>query len=529
MRDSNYLVIFWLAVSAAACGDPATEGDISAGGTGATGGAAQAGKGGGNAAGQGGTQGQAGSATSSGGSSGTGVGGAGGTGGVGTSSGGAGTAGTSAGAPATGGMGTGGAPMTGGAGGVAAGGAGAGGTLGGAGNSAGGSAGIEGTGGTAGAGGGAGGSGGMAAGAGGGGMAGKGGAGGAGTGGGAGKAGSGGSAGTGSCDAPPAASPLVGWASVSGNSVTTTTGGGNATPVTVTTLSEFSSAVSGTNAAVIYVKGTLSAGKVNIGSNKTIAGICGAELHGHLELNGSVNVIIRNIKFVGYGVGNCALDPDYDSGTGCSSGNDGISVQKNAHHIWFDHCDISDGTDGNLDITNAANYVTVSWTRFHYTARTDNEGDDSTGAAGHRYSNLIGGTDSPSSYDDANALNVTWHHNQWGDHVVERQARVRFGRNHFFNNLWSSGDTNYCIRAGKQARILVENSVFDSQNDPMQFNNSTDQGTANITATGNDYTDSSGSKDTGGGGSAIGTLPYSYSADPVSGVAASVLAGVGPK
>ena len=40
--------------------------------------------------------------------------------------------------------------------------------------------------------------------------------------------------------------------------------------------------------------------------------------------------------------------------------------------------------------------MTVSWTKFHYTARTDNQGNDSTGATGHRYSNLVGGDDNSS-------------------------------------------------------------------------------------------------------------------------------------
>ncbi len=278
------------------------------------------------------------------------------------------------------------------------------------------------------------------------------------------------------------------------------------------------------------MKGKLSPGKISVGSNKTIAGICGAEIHGHLELGGSTNVIVRNIKIVGYGAGDCKLDPDYDSSTGCSSGNDAISVQKNAHHIWFDHCDISDGTDGNLDITNGANYVTVSWTKFHYSARTDNEGDDSTGASGHRYSNLIGGTDSPSTYDDANALNVTWHHNWWAERVVERQPRVRFGKNHLFNNLWNASGNNYCVRAGKQARILIEESVFSGVDSPHEFNNSSDQMTANITAgTDNVYTNTTGTKATGGDGPAFGTVPYSYTADDASTVSAAVQSGAGPK
>src|SRR4029077_11166579 len=134
-------------------------------------------------------------------------------------------------------------------------------------------------------------------------------------------------------------------------------------------------------------------GQFYVGSNKTIIGLCGASLHGHLEMNGSVNVIVRNLTIVGFGVGDCALDPTYDPMIGCSSGLDAVSVYGTAQRIWFDHCDISDGTDGNLDITAGANFVTVSWTKFHYTHRTDNSGSDSTGNTGHRFSNLVGGND----------------------------------------------------------------------------------------------------------------------------------------
>ena len=329
------------------------------------------------------------------------------------------------------------------------------------------------------------------------------------------------------CDTPPSASALVGWAAVAASGVTTTTGGADTSPTTVSTASAFSSAVAGTDAAVIYVKGSLS-GNFKVGSNKTIVGVCGAELHGHLELSGSVNVILRNIKVVGYGVGDCSLDPSYDSSVGCSSGQDAISVQKNAHHIWIDHADVSDGTDGNLDITNGANYVTVSWTKFHYTERTDPEGDDSTGAAGHRFSNLIGGTDSPSTYDDAHALNVTWHHNWWAERVVERQPRVRFGKNHIFNNLWSSAGDNYCVRAGKGAQILLEKNVFAGVKDPHEFNSTSDEGTANITVNENTYPGSTGSKDMGGGGPAFGSAPYTYTTEATDSLEAAIRAGAGP-
>jgi len=332
---------------------------------------------------------------------------------------------------------------------------------------------------------------------------------------------------TGTCAVPPDASPLIGWASESGGGTTTTTGGGSATPTTVATLADLQAAVQGTTAAVIYVKGVMAAGTVTVGSNKTIAGLCGAEIHGHVEMSGSVNVIIRNIKIVGYGVGDCALDPSYDSSVGCSSGQDAISLQKDAHHVWFDHCDISDGTDGNLDITNGADFVTVSWTKFHYTPRKDDTGSDSTGASGHRYSNLVGGSDSKTS--DAGKLNVTWHHNWWTDNVVERQPRVRFGKNHVFNNLYSSSTTNYCVRAGIQAQVLIEDNVFSDVKNPHEFNSTTDQGTAYITATGNLYSGASGTEATGGGGTPFTTPPYSYTPDATANLQTAIQSGAGPK
>jgi pectate lyase len=351
------------------------------------------------------------------------------------------------------------------------------------------------------------------------------GSGGAGTGGAAatgGTTGAGGSS-AGNCTAPPDPSPLIGWASQSGS----TTGGGSAAPTTVTSLSDLQSAVKGTTAAVIYVKGVMEKGTLSVGSNKTIAGLCGAEIHGHMEMSGSVNVIIRNIKVVGYGVGDCSLDPSYDSSVGCSSGQDAISLQKDAHHVWFDHCDISDGTDGNLDITNGADFVTVSWTKFHYTPRTDNNGSDSTGANGHRFSNLVGGSDSKTS--DAGKLNITWHHNWWTGNVVERQPRVRFGKNHIFNNLYTSTSSNYCVRAGIQAQILVENNVFSGVKSPQEFNSTSDEKTAFITAKGNLYTGTSGSQDTGGGGTAFTMPPYAYTPDATTGLQTAIESGAGPK
>ncbi len=335
-----------------------------------------------------------------------------------------------------------------------------------------------------------------------------------------GAAGAAGSGATGNCTTPPTASALVGWASQSGMSVTTTTGGGNATPQTVTTLAALGSAVSGTDAKVIYVAGKLAAGKIKIGSNKTIVGLCGAEIHGYLGLSGSSNVIIRNIKIVGYGVGNCTLDPDFDSSVGCSSGNDAITVNNQSHHIWFDHCDISDGTDGNLDITKGSDFVTVSWTKFHYSPRTDETGDDSTGDAGHRFSNLIGAADNVA--DDVGHLNVTWHHDWWADNIDERMPRTRAGKIHLFNNLFTAKGNSYCSNAGQGAALLVENSIYSGVEAPFQIATNA----VGLVSNNNTFPGSTGM--TTGSGSAF-TPPYAYTPESVASLQASIEANAGPQ
>jgi pectate lyase len=288
--------------------------------------------------------------------------------------------------------------------------------------------------------------------------------------------------------------------------------------------------VLGDQPQVIRVQGVLAPGDIAIGSNKTIIGTCGAQIQGHVEMTESVNVIVRNIEIVGYSPGDCALDPGFDPAEGCSSGDDAITVQRNSHHVWFDHVSVRDGSDGNLDVTNGANFVTISWSKFSYTPRTDDVGSDATGAAGHRYSNLVGGTDEPDEFDDANSLNVTWHHNWWADNVVERQPRIRFGQNHLFNNYWSSDVANYCVRAGIQARILLEGNFFDGVDDPHEFNNADDQLTANITAdASNVYQMTTSDMAVGGGGPAFTDPPYEYELEAAAAIPDAVSSGAGPQ
>jgi pectate lyase len=334
-----------------------------------------------------------------------------------------------------------------------------------------------------------------------------------------GSAGTGGSSGdAGSCSTPPASDAVIGWAAVSGMGQNApTTGGGTAAPQTVTTLAALNTAAAGSTAAVIYVRGILAPGNLSIGSNKTIVGLCGAEIHGHVGVSGSSNVIVRNIKIVGYGVGDCSKDPGFDPAVGCSSGDDAITIGNNAHHVWFDHCDVSDGTDGNLDVTSGADFVTISWTKFHYTPRTDNVGNDSTGAAGHRFSNLIGSADDVPG--DVGHLNVTWHHNWWAENVNQRMPRTRNGRIHLFNNLFTSTGNTYCTNSGFQATLLVENNIYDGVANPLQPD------VGNMKALNNVFTNTTGTKTASGTGFAP---TYAYTAEATTNLAAAIRAGAGP-
>ena len=84
---------------------------------------------------------------------------------------------------------------------------------------------------------------------------------------------------------PPDLPPPIGWASVTDNRVPMMTGGGNATPRTVTTVAALNAAAAGNTPAVVYVQGVLAPGRIVIGSNKTIVGLCGAEVHGHVDVS----------------------------------------------------------------------------------------------------------------------------------------------------------------------------------------------------------------------------------------------------
>jgi pectate lyase len=315
----------------------------------------------------------------------------------------------------------------------------------------------------------------------------------------------------------------VGWASLNGG----TTGGGSATGLVVTTLAAFNTAAKGTTPAVIFVSGNLGQGTATIGSNKTILGCSGTNptLSGHVGLSSSANVIIRNLNIVGF---NCK-PPDVDTANGgeCQNGQDAVTVQK-SHNIWFDHDAISDGSDGNLDINHGSDFITVSDTKFFYSSARSDPND--TGAAGHRFSNLIGGSDSNGS-EDTGHLNITWIHDWWAQNVVERQARVRFGKNHFVNNLWTSTGDNYLIGIGVGANVLTQNNAFVNVKTPINttsFVHPTIAPSA-VKSSGNVLTGVTGTQPTDLNPGSVFTPPYTLNIGSGSTTQAFVQANAGPK
>lgn len=194
-----------------------------------------------------------------------------------------------------------------------------------------------------------------------------------------------------------AADAPMGWAVVSGQGVESTTGGGDGKVVVARTIEELVDYAKRSKPLTILVEGTLSGKLVKIASNKTILGVgSDATLIGaELNMNGVTNIIIRNLTI--------------------SKARDGIATRR-PHHVWIDHCDVSNCGDGAMDITNQSDFHTVSWTRL----------------SNHHKTMLINsGTSHP---EDAGTLNTTLHHNCW-DGSKTRNPRVGYGKVYVFNCL----------------------------------------------------------------------------------------------
>lgn len=199
--------------------------------------------------------------------------------------------------------------------------------------------------------------------------------------------------------------------------------------------------------------------KLKVGSDTTIVGLGHAVLTGlNLHVDKADNVIIRNLTFVD--AADCF--PQWDPTDGAvgewNSLYDNVSVTGSTH-VWVDHNTFTDGDnpdsaqpryfdrpfqvhDGQLDITNGSDLVTVSWNEF----------------ADHDKTMLIGSTNNPAA--DRGKLKVTVHHNLFRDNL-QRLPRVRFGQVHVYNNHYRlSGELIYALGVGVESQIFAESNAF---------------------------------------------------------------------
>lgn len=219
-----------------------------------------------------------------------------------------------------------------------------------------------------------------------------------------------------------------------------TTGGGNATPITVSTYTAFKNALQSTTSAnaVILVSGTIDCIYTSVQlNNKTIIGLPGARLRnlqitvgnsstsaansGILNIKpGSSNVIIRNLIFEGPG----AYDVD---------GRDNLTNEGT--NIWVDHCEFQDGMDGNFDNKGQADNVTISWCKFTYLKPAIPGG--SGGSNDHRFSNLVGSSSSDAPADGN--YSITFQNCYWATGCKERMPRARNSQLHILSCYYNTG------------------------------------------------------------------------------------------
>jgi pectate lyase len=288
-----------------------------------------------------------------------------------------------------------------------------------------------------------------------------------------------------------------GWSTQSGG----TTGGGSGPTVTVTNLSALTSAASSSTQQTVRINGNFTcSADVRVASNKTIIGVgSGSGLTGcGLNMRNVNNVIVRNLRI---------------SKVPASNGNGDAIHVDHATHLWIDHNDLSSDTthgtdfyDGLIDITHAADFITVSWNKLH----------------DHIKCSLLGHSDSNAA-EDVGHLRVTYSHN-WFNNCDQRGPRVRFGNPvHVFNNYYFNSGT-YGIATTENAGVFVERNYFENTpNTVVTSTGSSDPGNVRLL---NNFLVNSGTPQTRNG-AAVAAIPYSYTVDANNTVKSIVTNGAG--
>lgn len=153
---------------------------------------------------------------------------------------------------------------------------------------------------------------------------------------------------------------------------------------------------------------------------------------GVMRINGGdkdCNVVIRNISFIGPG--------SVDLG-----GMDALSI-NGCRHVWIDHCHFQDGLDGNLDLSQGSDFITVSWCTFSY-------GPNSWS---HKFSNLLYGS-------AEKQLHVTFAYCIWGAGIYSRTPMGGYSMAHMLNCFYDAPGSGDRVNPRAGGKYLLEGCFF---------------------------------------------------------------------
>ncbi|KAF9594206.1 hypothetical protein IFM89_028863 [Coptis chinensis] len=175
-----------------------------------------------------------------------------------------------------------------------------------------------------------------------------------------------------------------------------------------------------------------------ITSFKTIDGR-GADVHitgaGCISILNVNNVIVHDIH-----IHHCTPS----KGSRKSDG-DGITV-LGSKNIWVDHCSLSYCTDGLIDVTEGSTGVTISNNFFSH----------------HDKVMLLGHSD---KYDGDRGMQVTVAFNHFGENLVERMPRCRWGYFHVVNNDYTQWG-EYAVGGSASPTINSQGNRFIAPSNP---------------------------------------------------------------
>ncbi|MDD6573366.1 MAG: pectinesterase family protein [Thermoflexaceae bacterium] len=233
--------------------------------------------------------------------------------------------------------------------------------------------------------------------------------------------------------------------------------------------------------------------------------------HASFDIQGSNNIIIRNIAFDELWEWDEATSGDYDRNDW-----DYIVIQNGCDRIWIDHCTFYKAYDGVVDIktnTTANNTnVTVSWCEFlpgsenntffnammdtlaanpakypYYKSLLDSGMTEEQiwwYAYGQKKTHLLGQSDEATQNE---ALRVTFANNYYYD-SMDRMPRLRYGNAHVYNCIMDAQelyDARNSISNAEAAKHIVSNGASSTCGGQLLVENSYINGIINALNSGN--------------------------------------------